>query len=243
LSKGFREPVEKLRRFYATVDVAGADDAFEVRLDGRPVRTPGGKRLALPTRALADLVAADWAAQGETIELAQMHAARLANTAIDAVGAARGATADSVAGYAASDLICYFAEEPLALVERQRTHWGAALDRIEAEAKVSFLRASGIVHQAQPQETLDEVRAIALALDDFGLAGLAFGASLFGSAILAISLSRGWMTGDQALELSRLDEMWQEEHWGVDAEAAERTERLRTEARMLDAWFRALEAR
>ena len=241
MSKGFIEPTERPRRFYSAVEVVPENGGFAVRLDGRSVRTPRGGRLALPTRALADQVAAEWAGQGETIELASMHATRLANTAIESIPAAREATADSVAGYAASDLICYFAEEPQALVARQRTYWEPVLTRIETEAKVSFVRAAGIVHQTQPDATLAEVRAIALALDDFGLAGLAFGAALFGSAILAIALQRGWIDGEQAFHLSHVDESWQQEQWGVDEEAAERAARLRDEALMLDRWFRALE--
>jgi chaperone required for assembly of F1-ATPase len=240
LRKGFHEPTEKVRRFYKAVEVAEAEGGFGVRLDGRTVRTPGGRPLVLPTRALAELIAAEWAAQGETIAMAQMHATRLANTALDTIADARPATADEVARYAGSDLLLYFAEEPETLVRRQAEHWGPVLERAEAEAKLSFVRAAGIIHQAQPQASLDEVRRIALALDDFGLAGLAFGAALFGSAILAIALQRGWLDGLQAYELSRLDEAWQEERWGVDDEAAERAGRLRQEAEMLGAWFRDL---
>jgi chaperone required for assembly of F1-ATPase len=242
LARGFREPGEKPKRFYKTVEVVPEEGGFAVRLDGRPVRTPKGGRLVLPTRALAELVAEEWRSQGEFLEIADMHATRLANTAIEQIPGARQATADAVASYAASDLICYFAEEPAALVERQRTHWEPVLERIEAEAKVSFIRAAGIVHQEQPAATLEEVRKIALALDDFRLAGLAFGAALFGSAILAIALQRDWLSGQAAFELSRLDEIWQEEKWGVDEEAAERAERLRGEALMLERWFKALEA-
>ena len=240
MARGYREPVEKPRRFYKTVDVAAEDGGFAVRLDGRPVRTPGGGRLVLPTRPLAEQVAEEWAAQGEVLEIPTMHATRLANTAIESIPGARQETAEAVAGYAASDLLCYWAEAPEALVERQAHHWGPVLAWIEAEAKLAFIRAAGIVHQPQPQATLDRVKAIALALDDFGLAGLAFGAALFGSAILAIALQHRWLDGDQAFELSRLDELWQEERWGVDAEAAERAHRLRAEARMLERWFRAL---
>jgi chaperone required for assembly of F1-ATPase len=240
LRKGFHEPAEKPRRFYKSVEVAEADAGFAVLLDGRALRTPGGARLALPTRALAEQVAAEWAAQGETIELAHMHATRLANTAIDSIGGAREATADQIANYAGSDLLLYFAEQPEGLVRRQNELWGPLLDRAEQEARLSFVRASGIVHRAQPQESLDEVRRIALTLDDFGLAGLAFGAALFGSAILAIGLQRGWLDGAQAYELSRLDEAWQEERWGVDEEAAERAARLRLEAGVLERWFRGL---
>jgi chaperone required for assembly of F1-ATPase len=240
LRKGFHEPAEKPRRFYKAVEVAADEGDFVVLLDGRALRTPGGTRLRLPTRALADQVAAEWVAQGETIELAGMHATRLANTAIDSIGGAREATADQIANYAGADLLLYFADQPQALVSRQTELWGPVLDRIEKEARLSFVRASGIVHQAQPQETLEEVRRIALGLDEFGLAGLAFGAALFGSAILAIGLQRGWLNGAQAYELSRLDEAWQEEQWGVDEEAAERAARLREEAGVLERWFRGL---
>jgi chaperone required for assembly of F1-ATPase len=239
MRKGFHEPVEKPRRFYKTVETAPVDGGFGVSLDGRAVRTPGGKPLVLPTRALADLIAAEWAAQGPTIEMAEMHATRLANTALDSIAGAREATADQVARYAGSDLLLYFAEEPDGLVRRQAERWGPVLERAEAEAKLSFVRAAGIIHQAQPQESLDAVRRIALSLDDFGLAGLAFGAALFGSAILAIALQRGWLDGLQAFELSRLDEAWQEERWGVDDESAERAEKIRLEAEMLERWFRA----
>jgi chaperone required for assembly of F1-ATPase len=240
LKKGFHEPVEKPRRFYKSVSVEAADAGFGVLLDARSVRTPKGARLILPTRPLADQVAEEWAAQTDVIELASMHANRLANTAIDSIPPVRDATADQVVDYAGSDLLLYFAEEPEALVTRQAEHWGPILERAQVEAQLSFVRASGIIHRSQPEESLARVRAIALGLDDFGLAGLAFGASLFGSAILAIGLQRGWLSGEQAFELSRLDEAWQEEKWGVDAEAAERTERLRGEAQMLDRWFRAL---
>jgi len=240
LRKGFHEPVEKPRRFYKVVEVADAEGGFVVLLDGRGLRTPGGKRLVAPRRALAELIAAEWTAQVATIELAQMHATRLANTAIDSIAGAREATADQIVHYAGADLLLYFAEEPEALVRRQTELWGPLLDRAEREARLSFVRASGIVHQAQPQESLDELRRIALERDDFALAGLAFAAALFGSAVLALGVQRGWLTGVQAFELSRLDEAWQEERWGVDEEAAERTARLRTEADMLERWFRAL---
>lgn len=240
LRKGFHEPAEKPRRFYKAVTVAEADGGFGVLLDGRTLRTPKAQRMALPTRAAAEEVAAEWAAQGETIEMATMHATRLANTAIETIAGAREAVADQVAQYAGSDLLCYFAEDPAALVERQEAQWGPLLARAEADEGLVLLRCVGIVHREQPPATLERVREIALSLDDFALAGFAFGTSLFGSAVLALGLMRGWLAADAAFDLSRLDEAFQEEKWGIDAEAAERTERLRGEARMLDRWFQAL---
>jgi chaperone required for assembly of F1-ATPase len=213
---------------------------FTVLLDERTLRGPKGAAVVLPTQALAVQVAEEWAGQGEHLQLAQMYVTRLANTAIESVPQARGATAQAIADYAESDLLCYYAVAPAGLVERQEQLWGPILDRAESEARLRFIRAAGIVHQAQPPETLARVKAIALELDDFGLTGLAFGASLFGSAVLAIALQRTWLAGEAAFTLSRLDEAWQEEQWGVDAEAAERTERLTGEAAMLDRWLQAL---
>lgn len=241
MRKGFHEPVEKPRRFYKAVETAEAEGGFAVLLDGRALKTPGGKRLLVPTRAVAEQVAEEWASQGETIELADMHATRLANTALDTIATAREPVADQVAQYAGSDLLCYFAEDPAALVERQVAAWDPVLARAEREEGLAFVRATGIVHRDQPADTIARTREIALSLDDFGLAALAFGAALFGSAVLAIGLMRGWFTGEEAFDLSRVDEAFQEEKWGIDEEAAERAERLRGEARMLERWFRGLQ--
>lgn len=240
MRKGFHEPAEKVRRFYKDVAVAEAEGGLQVLLDGRNLRTPKAERMVLPTRAVAEQVAEEWAAQGETIEMATMHATRLANTAIETIGGSREGVADQVAQYAGSDLVCYFAEAPAGLVARQEAQWGPVLGRVEAEEGLRFERCAGIVHRDQPAETLARVRAIALSLDDFTLAGFAFGVALFGSVVLTLGLLRGWLTADEAFDLSRLDESFQEEKWGVDEEAAERTARLRVEARTLERWFRGL---
>ena len=240
LRKGFHEPAEKPRKFYKQTAVVHAGTGWQVQLDGRNLRTPKAELMILPTREVADQIAAEWDAQTDVIEMATMHATRLANTAIETIPGAREGVADQVAQYAGSDLVCYFAEDPAALVVRQDEGWGPVLARAADEEGLHFERCTGIVHKEQPAETLARVREIALAQDDFRLAGLAFGVALFGSAVLAIGLLRGWFSGEEAYDLSRVDEAFQEEKWGVDEEAAERTLRLRGEAAMLDRWFRSL---
>lgn len=241
MQKGYQEATDKPRKFYKTVSVVAEDGGFAVKLDARNVRSPKAGKLVVPARGLAELVAEEWDAQTDLIELATMHGTRLAFTALEAVPLAREPTADQVAQYAGADLLCYYAEEPAGLVERQRAQWEPVLDRAERELGLAFVRAAGIVHRDQPEATLAKVKALALAMDDFALTGLAFGTSLFGSAVLALALQRGWITGEQAWTLSRVDEAHQEELWGIDDEAAERTERLRLEAVMLERWFRALD--
>ena len=239
--KGFRESEERLKRFWKAVDVAEGQGGWAVTLDGRTPKTPAGAPLVLPTAAAARLAADEWAAQGEFLDPATMPATRLAATAIDRIGEAREAVADEIAAFAGSDLLCYLAEHPTALAVEQAREWTPWRDWAAAECGVALEPVEGIIHRAQDPAAIARVRELALALDDFGLAGLAMATPLLGSAVLGLALHRGALSGEAAFELSRLDEAFQERQWGVDAEAAERTAARRAEAMLLERWFRALE--
>jgi chaperone required for assembly of F1-ATPase len=231
---------ERPRRFYAAAASGPAEGGFAVLLDGRAAGTPGGRRLVLPTAALAELVAAEWAAQGEKIAFERMEATRLAFTAIDRTSSARAAVAGEVARYAGTDLLCYLAGEPQALAEREAAAWGPWLAWAEAELGVRLKLSVGIAPVVQDEAALETVGTLAAAMDDFSLSGLAAATALYGSAVLAFALARGAVDAVEAFEVSRLDEAFQEERWGVDAEAAARTGAMRGHARMLGAWFEAL---
>lgn len=234
------DALQRVKRFYKAAEAASLDGGFGVLLDGRKARTPSGAVLALPTRAVADLVAAEWGAQGDWIMFNAMPACRHAFTAIDRVSAARAETAGEVARFAGSDLLCYFAVDPVALIARQNERWGPLLDWAQSDLGLTFIRTSGIIPQPQPPETLSRVEQLASDLDDFSLAGLAWASALLGSSILAFALQRGRLSGEEAFELARLDETFQEERWGVDAEAAQRAAGMREEALVLERWFGAL---
>ena len=240
--KGFRESEERLKRFWTVVDVAEGQGGWAVTLDGRTPKTPAGAPLVLPTAAAARLAAGEWAAQGEFLDPATMPATRLAATAIDRIGQAREAVAEEIAAFAGSDLLCYLAEHPTALAVEQAREWTQWRDWAAAECGVALEPVEGIIHRPQDPAAIARVRELALALDDFGLAGLAMATPLLGSAVLGLALHRGALTGEAAFELSRLDEAFQERQWGVDAEAAERTAARRAEAALLERWFRALES-
>ena len=239
--KGFRESEERLKRFWTAVDVAPGDDGWSVTLDGRTPKTPAHAKLTLPTEAAARLVAEEWAAQGEFIEPGTMPATRLASTAIDRVSQTREPVADEIAAYAGSDALCYLAEHPTPLVTRQAREWAPWRDWAANELGVALHPAEGIVHRAQDPAAIARVRDLALSLDDFALTGLATAVPLLGSAVLGLALQRGALTGEAAFDLSRLEEAFQEEQWGIDADNAERTALRRAEAVLLERWFKALE--
>ena len=229
-----------IKRFYKAVETAPADGGFAVRLDGRTARTPAAAPLILPTSALADLVAAEWRDTGENIAFVSMPSTRLAFTAIDRARGAREGMAASLAKQAEADALCYGAEAPPSLVRRQTEAWAPWRDWAVRELGLEFLTATGVIHQPQRPATLDGVRALAEALDDYRLTGLLFAAGLYESAILALAVQRRALDSVEAFELSRLEEVYQIEQWGLDSEAEARNENLRAEAAVLEKWFAAL---
>jgi chaperone required for assembly of F1-ATPase len=147
---------------------------------------------------------------------------------------------EGVVRYAGADLLCYFADGPARLIHRQENAWGPLLDWARDSHGLGFVRTAGIVHRPQPPETLARLAALLIPMDDFTLAAMAFAASLFGSAIVALALREGRIDADEAMAAARLDEIFQEEQWGVDAEAAARADAMAEDAVMLSALFAAL---
>lgn len=209
-----------MKRFWTTAEAAGEDGGFAILLDGRRVRTPKGAPLVLPNRGLGEAVAAEWAAAGEKVDPRAMVLTGLANAAIDLVAPDVPRFAASLAGYAASDLTCYRADHPPALVARQVAAWEPVLKAVEERHGLLFRRTAGVVPVAQPQATLSRVEGLLGAMDPFALAALQPIVSLSGSLVLALALKDGMLTAEACFAAGALDEDWQAEQWGPDTEAA-----------------------
>jgi chaperone required for assembly of F1-ATPase len=214
---------EPVRRFYGAVDVREADGGFALTLDGRIARTPGRNRLVARTRDLMLRAAEEWARQGETLDPSDMPVTRLLNSALDGVARALAATRDGIAAYAGSDLVCYRAETPEALAERQRAAFDPVLDWTAKLLGGRFVVAGGVMPVAQPAETLAAFRASLETFDDpVALAALSAMTSLTGSALLAHAVAQRCLDPAEAWRLAHLDEDFQNERWGVDDEARAR---------------------
>jgi chaperone required for assembly of F1-ATPase len=215
------------KRFYQ--DVAVKDDGAGAAplLDGKKVRTPAKAQLVLPTRALAAAVAEEWRAQGERIDPATMPLTKLANSAIDGVVGREQAVIDDIAAHAGSDLLCYRAQAPDGLVAAQRKHWDSVLAWAEDALAAPLVLGEGVVHVAQPQASLDAVKAALAGRDGFSLAALHVLTGLTGSALLGLAVALGRLTPEQAWEAAHVDEEWQIGQWGEDHEAAQRRQNRR----------------
>ncbi len=210
------------KRFYEKAAAVATPEGFGLHLDGRPARTPGRAVLAVASLAVAEAMAAEWNAQGTLIDPATMPLTRLANTAIDGVAPRVAAVIDEIVAYAGSDLLCYRAEEPEGLVARQEARWSPVLAWARHTFGARFILVAGIRHAEQPAESLARLRAAAATPDPLRLAALNLATTLTGSALLALALARGRLTADEAWALAHLDEDWQIERWGADAEASAR---------------------
>jgi len=216
------------KRFYQTVATKDEPAGASLLLDDKPVRTPGKAPLVLPTRVLAEAVASEWRAQGEHINPATMPLTKLANSAIDGVVGREQAVIDDIMAHAGSDLLCYRAEGPQGLAEAQTKHWDPVLSWAKDALAAPLLLGEGVAHIAQPQASLDRLKAQLGEHNAFGLAALHVMTALAGSALLALAVALSRMTPEEAWEAAHVDEDWQINQWGEDAEAAAcRTNRWR----------------
>ena len=209
----------KLKRFWDAAGVLPGDQGFAVQLDGRPVKTPAKSALVVPTRALADKIAGEWAAVDEQINPATMPFTRSANAAIDKVTRQHGEVADMLAAYGDADLICYRAEGPQALIARQAASWDPLLDWLEATYGARLMPVQGVIHAPQDPRALNILSGAVHALDSFALTAFHDLVSLSGSLTIGFAALHDQHDPEVLWQLSRLDELWQEEQWGRDEEA------------------------
>lgn len=223
-----------MKRFWT--DVAVTVDGG-IALDARPVRTPGRLPLILPYPALAEAIADEWRAVGDTVDPRAMPLTGLANAAIERVGADPAAFAATLAVYGGSDLLCYRAE-PGPLADRQAAAWDRVLDWARTRFETSFVVTDGVMPVEQPPRTLARLREATLALSPWVLAPLSPIVGLTGSLLLGLALVERAIDTDAAWAAAHVDEDWQAEQWGKDALAAEtravRTQEYRAAIRFLD---------
>ena len=208
-----------MKRFWKAVEVERESAGWGIRLDDRLVRTPAREALVVPTETLALAIGGEWAGVDGEIDPGSMPLTGLANAAIDRVAPDRAAFAHGLARYAEADLTCYRAETPPALMARQAESWDPLLAWARRRFDVDFAVISGLTHVAQPPATVERLAHAVAALDAFHLAGLSPLVTIGGSLVAALAVLEKAVTTDQAWQAVSVDERWQLEQWGADAEA------------------------
>lgn len=226
------------KRFYSSAAFAETPDGFAIMLDSKTVRTPSRRPLVAPSREIAAAMAAEWQAQQDVINPMTMPLTRLANSVIDAVGDNVGAVAADIAKYFESDLLFYRAGHPDALVAREADAWNPVLDWAAQTWGAHFILAEGIMHVRQPEPAVAAARA-ALPADPWTIAALHLVTTLTGSALLALALLYRRLDADQVWAAAHVDDDWNSEQWGVDAEVADRRASRRVDFNAAAAVLRA----
>ncbi|WP_150522866.1 ATP12 family chaperone protein [Roseibium sediminis] len=208
------------KRFYKKAEAAEIAGGYAIHLDGRPVKTPSKSTLTLPSAVLAEAVAAEWEAQEKEINPGAMPLTRIANSAQDAVSQKFAEVADEITRFLGNDAVCYRADEPETLVERQTRIWDPVLDWAGQELGARFVLVEGIIHKEQPDALLKAFRTRLSDLTALQLAAFHTATTLMGSAVLAFAVLGEHLTADEAWSAAFIEEDWNIERWGEDAEAA-----------------------
>jgi len=208
-----------VKRFWKDVAVAREAGGWTVKIDGKPLRTPARAPLIIPTERLAEAVAEEWRAVEGDVDPRAMPLTGLANAAIDRVAPEQRAFAGGLARTAEADLACYRSDWPPELVSRQAEEWDKLLAWARRRYDVDFSTTSGLLHVPQPQATIERLDHAVAALDPFRLAGLSPLVTIGRSLIAGLAVLEKAMTPDAAWDAVSLDERWQLEQWGADAEA------------------------
>ena len=217
------------KRFYKDVTVSEVAGGFSVLLDGRQIKTPRKLAFQVPSKRLAEAVCAEWHAQEEEINPDLMPLTRFSNTSIDRVEGDIPRIIDEMCSFANSDLLCYRADHPVSLVERQSASWDSALDQIHDNYGARFFAISGIIHQEQKPEALNAIRKSLEKRHPFELTGVYNAMTLTGSIFLSLLLADKIKTPDETWQAAHIDEDWNIERWGEDEEACAHRERRRRE--------------
>jgi len=217
----------KKKRFWSDVSVVGSTGGFVVHLDGRVVKTPDRHDLNVPTRGAAELIAVEWDAVDGTLDPAEMPATRWANVAIDRVGENHGDVVDMLAAYGGTDLLCYRATHPDALIAKQAAVWDGPLDWAKARFDAPLVVTQGIIPVDQPNQSVVNLRTEVAKMEPFSLSAFHDLVHISGSLVLSLALYHDEIDINAAWAACQVDEIWQKELWGEDEEAAEAAEEKR----------------
>lgn len=221
-----------MKRFWDRAEPRADADGHAVLLDGRPVRLPGGTALRVQSAPLAEALAAEWdaagGAKGADVRWDDLGLTRLVGTAIERIAPDPAPTVAALAGYAETDLLCYRAEDPR-LAERQARDWQPLLDWAALALDAPLRVTSGLMPVAQPDSSVAAIRAALAARPPLILAALGSAVPVLGSVVLGLALAEGRLDAAEASRLAALDETFQAELWGEDAEAAARSALIRAE--------------
>lgn len=216
-----------MKRFYRDAIAAPSEGGWRVELDGRAIKTQGGRAQLVPTRALAEALAQEWVGQGEELDPALFALRDLADYALDVIAPDPAETVTALLGYAETDTLCYRAEPGDPLRQLQDRTWDPLLQAAEVRWNVRFERIDGVVHRPQPAATIAALEAVLTALDPFALAALRNTASLAASLVIGLAALEPDADAAALWDAANLEETWQAERWGSDAEAEARQARRR----------------
>jgi len=218
---------------------------FALVVDGRPLRTPQGVEVVVPTRALAEALAAELREPGAQAGPGRLRAAAMplvgmASTALDRIGRHRGDIEGQLLAYAETELLCHRAEHPPELAARQRATWQPLLDWLALRHDALLAVTTGILAKPQSPASLEALRTVIAGFDAWRLTGVSVAVAASGSLVIGLAMADGRLDARQAFDAAELDASYQIEKWGEDWEATQRRAGVRADLELAERFFRLL---
>jgi len=235
-------PPAKGRTGFSVVSVASVDGGFAIRLDDRALRTPAGAEVVVPTRALAEAVAAELRATGGRLKAGAVPVTSVVGTALDRIARHRADIEHQIVAYAETDLLCHRVEQPPGLVARQNEIWQPLLDWLAHRHDAMLATTSGILAKPQSEASLAAVRGAVAGFDVWCLAALSVAVATSGSLVVGLALADGRIDAAQAFEAAELEASHQIETWGEDAEATARRATVRADLELAERFLGLLKS-
>ena len=229
--------MNKVKRFYERVELAKDKQGFTILLDDRPVKSPGRELVQCPNDGFAQKLAGEWRQQGEFIEPGAMPFMHFASVVTDHILSRPEDARAEIVKYAHSDLLCYRASEPDTLIARQASLWNPVLERFKQEDGITFNIATGIQFVEQGVLDMDRFKDLVRPLHGYELGAVQVVTTLSGSAVLALALAKGWLAPDTVWKFAHVDEDFQSEHWGCDADEQKRRQQRYNDFRAASSVF------
>lgn len=214
--------LQTFERFYTRVRIVAQDEGFSVFLDDQTLCTPLGRTLIVKSRPLAEAIAAEWQMQGKRIRPATMTLTQLTNTAIDRMSTLKQEGLGTLLALADTDLVCYRAKTPQALVQFQQTQWQPLIDGMAQRYGIHLMTTDGVMPIRHPIRVFSRLHAIVSKMDSLHLVALHRAATLCSSLVIAFALIDSRIGAAMAFSATQLDSLFQGKKWGIDAATAAR---------------------
>uniref|UniRef100_A0A914L7W2 ATP synthase mitochondrial F1 complex assembly factor 2 n=1 Tax=Meloidogyne incognita TaxID=6306 RepID=A0A914L7W2_MELIC len=191
------------------------DNNFVIKLDNNYLKSPAGNILLIKSELLALLISNEWNLKNKE-GFGSMHFTGLAFTALDNP---HGETSDSLIekliGYLDTDTLLYFSNSQTSLFDQQQKQWLPIINWINFKLKLNLQQTTEFFEPPKISKNCKQNLKQFLSFYKFpSLCAINYGCESLKSLILTISAIENYLSIEEAVNASNLEQIFQSKVWG-----------------------------